>query len=28
MSDPFRSLEDYELFLYTLPERFRSIRSS
>ncbi|HET9212495.1 MAG TPA: DUF6516 family protein [Thermoanaerobaculia bacterium] len=28
MSDPFRAPEDYELFLYTLPERFRSIRHS
>jgi hypothetical protein len=28
MSDPFRNPEDYELFLYTLPERFRSIRHS
>ena len=28
MSDPFRSPEDYELFLYTLPERFPSIRRS
>jgi hypothetical protein len=28
MSDPFRTPEDYELFLYTLPERFRSIRRS
>jgi hypothetical protein len=28
MSDPLRTLEDYELFLYTLPERFKSIRRS
>jgi Family of unknown function (DUF6516) len=28
MNDPFRSAEDYELFLYTLPERHRSIRRS
>jgi hypothetical protein len=28
MSDPFRTLQDYELFLYTLPERFSSIRRS
>ena len=28
MSNPFRTLEDYELFLYTLPERFQSIRQS
>ena len=28
MSDPFRTLQDYELFLYTLPERFPSIRRS
>jgi len=28
MSNPFRSPEDYELFLYTLPERFSSIRRS
>jgi hypothetical protein len=28
MSDPLRTLEDYELFLYTLPERFKSIRHS
>src|SRR5947199_8717562 len=28
MSDPFRSPEDYELYLYTLPERFLSIRRS
>lgn len=28
MTDPFRSLEDYELFLYTLSERFPSIRRS
>jgi len=25
MTDPFRSPEDYELFLYTLTERFPSI---
>jgi Family of unknown function (DUF6516) len=28
MNDPFRSPEDYELFLYTLPERHPSIRRS
>ena len=28
MNDPFRSPEDYELFLYTLSEQFRSIRRS
>lgn len=28
MNDPFRSSEDYELFLYTLPERHLSIRRS
>ncbi|MBE7550239.1 MAG: hypothetical protein HS126_04075 [Anaerolineales bacterium] len=28
MTDPFRSPEDYELFLYTLMEQFPSIRSS
>ena len=28
MSDPFRTLQDYEFFLYTLPERFSSIRRS
>jgi hypothetical protein len=28
MSDPFRTLQDYEIFLYTLPERFPSIRRS
>lgn len=28
MSDPFRTLQDYELFLYTFPERFPSIRRS
>ena len=28
MNDPFRSPEDYELFLYTLTERFSSIRRS
>jgi hypothetical protein len=26
MSDPFRTPEDYELFIYSLPERFTSIR--
>ncbi len=25
MNNPLRTLEDYELFLYTLPERFKSI---
>ena len=28
MSDPLRTLEDYELFLYTLPERSKCIRHS
>jgi len=28
MSDPLRTLEDYELFLYTLTERFKCIRQS
>ena len=28
MSNPLRTLEDYELFLYTLPERFKFIRQS
>jgi len=28
MSNPLRTLEDYELFLYTLLERFKSIRHS
>lgn len=28
MSDPLRSSEDYELFIYTLQERFPSIRRS
>ena len=28
MSEHFRTPEDYELFLYTLPDRFASIRSS
>lgn len=28
MSNPLRTLEDYELFLYTLLERFASIRQS
>ncbi len=28
MTDPFRTPEDYELFLYTLTEKFPSIRSS
>jgi hypothetical protein len=28
MSDPFRSPEDYELFLYTLTDKFPSIRRS
>lgn len=28
MSDPLRTLEDYELFLYTLPEQFKCIRHS
>ena len=28
MSNPLRTLEDYELFIYTLPERHNSIRQS
>ena len=28
MSDPFRSPEDYELFLYTITDQFPSIRRS
>lgn len=28
MNDPFRTPEDYELFLYTLTDRFPSIRRS
>jgi hypothetical protein len=28
MTDPFRTPEDYELFLYTLSERFPSIQRS
>ncbi len=28
MNDPLRTLEDYELFLYTLPQQFPSIRRS
>jgi hypothetical protein len=28
MSDPFRTPEDYELFLYSLPDRFPSIENS
>ena len=28
MSDPLRTLEDYELFLYTLPEQFKCIHHS
>jgi len=28
MSDPLRTLEDYELFLYTLSEQFKSIQMS
>lgn len=28
MNDPFRAAEDYELFLYSLPEHFPSIRRS
>lgn len=28
MSDPFRTPEDYELYLYTLTEKFPSIRRS
>jgi hypothetical protein len=28
MSNPLRTLQDYELFLYTLPERFKAVRHS
>jgi hypothetical protein len=28
MTEPFRTPEDYELFLYTLTERFPSIQRS
>ena len=28
MSEHFRTLEDYELFLYTLAERFPAVRRS
>jgi hypothetical protein len=28
MSNPLRTSEDYELFLYSLPEQFNSIRQS
>ncbi|HVM50317.1 MAG TPA: DUF6516 family protein, partial [Candidatus Acidoferrum sp.] len=28
MSNPLRTLEDYELFLYTLTEQFKSVRHS
>jgi hypothetical protein len=28
MSNPLRTLQDYELFLYTLPEQFRAVRHS
>lgn len=28
MSDPLRTLEDYELFLYTLAEQFKCVRQS
>ena len=28
MSRPLRTIEDYELFLYSLPERYPSIRHS
>jgi hypothetical protein len=28
MSDPLRTIEDYELFLYTLKEQFPSVRHS
>lgn len=28
MTDPFRTLEDYELFVYTLTERFPTVRHS
>lgn len=28
MSDPFRTPEDYELYLYTLPEQFPTVKTS
>ncbi len=28
MNDPFRTLEDYELFLYTLAENYPAVRNS
>ncbi len=28
MSDPFRTIQDYELFVYSLAERFPTIRQS
>jgi hypothetical protein len=28
MSNPFRTPEDYELFIYSLPGQFKSIRQS
>jgi hypothetical protein len=28
MNDPLRTPDDYELYIYTLPERFKSIRHS
>jgi hypothetical protein len=28
MNDPLRTPDDYELFIYTLPEQFKSIRHS
>ncbi len=28
MNNPFRTADDYEIFLYTLPERFPAIRRS
>jgi len=28
MSEPFRTLEDYELFIYSLPGQFQSVRQS
>jgi hypothetical protein len=28
MSNPFRTLEDYELFIYSLPGEFKSVRQS
>lgn len=28
MNDTFRTIEDYELYLYSLPERFQLVRQS